>query len=104
MPASKNGVGQGQLSLAGQLSLWALISSSVKWGYYARVPLNGWLWDSNKRMYMASHQTWQRTLRMYFQSLNIMALYVDSKIMNFIFILFMLRTSTATYPDSSGVS
>ena len=39
MPASKNGVWQGQLSLAGQLSLWALISSSVKWGYHARAPL-----------------------------------------------------------------
>ena len=84
--------------------LWALVSSSVKWGYDARVPLNGWLWDSNKRMYMATDQTWQRTLRTCFQSLNIMALYVDSKIMNFVFIPFMLRTSTATYPDNSGVS
>lgn len=83
--------------------LWALVSS-VKWGYDARVPLNGWLWDSNKRMYVATDQIWQRTLRMCFQSLNIMALSVDSKIMNFVFIPFMLRTSTATYPDSSGVS
>lgn len=50
-------------------------------------PLNGWLWGSNERMYMAAHQTRQRTLGSYFQSLNTM---VQSEFknydLNFVFI------------------
>lgn len=49
-----------------QLSSLGLNTSAVRWRYDVRISLNGWLWDSNDRVYVVAHPSQQRTRGSYY--------------------------------------